>query len=176
MIKGFEMDIQSNMNFLPVKGFVINLNFTLMNSETKYSETLIVRALNPNPPPRVIFVNQDTAYVDRLLSQPSYLANVGLGYDNKKIGLSIRLSFNFQDDILIKEQRRTDGADREGTLEFYRWDLQINQKITRRLSFNGNVANILNQPDRSVRLITGYIRDMEYYGFMAQAGLKFDLF
>ena len=157
------------------------MNITLMESETKYNETLILRTANPDfgvvpGAPRTIFINQDTAYVDRLLKQPSLLANVGLGYDNRKIGLSVRLSFNFQDDILIREQRRPDGADREGTLEFYRWDFQVNQRITKKLSFNGNIANILNQPDRSIRLITGYLRDMEYYGAIAQVGLKYNFF
>lgn len=180
-IKGFEFDIQSNMNFLPVKGFVCNINFTLMESETKYSETLLVRTLNPDygvvpGAPRTIFLNQDTAYVDRLLSQPTYLFNAGLGYDNNKIGLSVRLSFNYQDNILTKEQRRPDGADREGTREFYRWDFQFNQRITKRLTLNGNIANIFNQPDSSERLITGYIKTLEYYGYMAQLGVKFDLY
>jgi len=181
IIKGFEVDLQSNINFLPVKGFVFNMNLTLMDSRTKYSETLIVRTANPDfgvvpGAPRVIFVNQDTAYADRLLKQPSYLANIGLGYDNRKIGLSVRLSFNYQDDILIKEQKRPDGADREGTLQFYRWDFQVNQKITKKLSFNSNIANIFNQPDRSARLITGYISNLEYYGSLAQIGLKYDFF
>ncbi len=180
-IKGLEIDLQSNMNFLPVKGFVFNFNFTLMESETKYNEALIIRTLNPDfgvvpGAPRILLVNQDTAYVDRLLQQPSYLLNTGIGYDNRKWGLSVRLSFNYQDDILIREQRRPDGADREGTVEFYRWDFQLNQKITKRLSVNANVANIFNQPDKSVRLITGYIRDLEYYGLMAQVGLRYNLF
>jgi outer membrane receptor protein involved in Fe transport len=169
------------MNFLPLKGFVVNFNITLMESETKYNEALIVRTLNPDfgvvpGAPRIILVNQDTAYVDRLLQQPSYLLNAGIGYDNRDWGLSVRLSFNYQDDILIREQRRPDGADREGTVEFYRWDFQLNQKITKRLSVNANVANIFNQPDKSVRLITGYIRDLEYYGLMAQIGLRYNLF
>lgn len=180
-IKGFEIDLQSNLNFLPIKGFVLNMNLTLMDSKTRYPEVLIVRALNPDygvkpGVPRVILVNHDTAYVDRLIAQPGVLANVGLGYDNKKTGLSVRLSYNFQDDILTREQRRPDGADREGTKSFNRWDLQINQRISKRITLNGNIANIFNQPDRSERLITGYIRKLEYYGCMAQIGLKFDLF
>ena len=180
-IKGFEIDIQSNMDFLPVKGFVFNMNFTLMNSQTKYSETLKVRALNPDygkvpGAPRIIFTNQDTAYVDRLLKQPGYLANVGIGYDNKKIGLSVRLSFSYQDDILTREQRRTDGADRSVTKAFERWDFQLNQRITKRLTFNANVANIFNQPDRSIRCITGYLENLEYYGALAQIGIKYDFF
>jgi TonB-dependent receptor len=180
-IKGIELDIQSNLNFLPVKGFILNMNFSAMESETRYLETLIKRQLNPDygtvpGAPRVIFVNQDTAYVDRLLSQPSYLANIGFGYDNQDIGLSVRLSFNFQDDILTREQRRPDAADREGTLEFYRWDFQFSQRITKRLSLNGNVANIFNRPDQSIRLLTGYIRDIEYYGYMTQIGLKYSFY
>ncbi len=177
-IRGLEFDLQSNLVFLPVKGFVFNANFTIMKSQTTYSETLIQRALNPDfgvvpGAPRVILVNYDTGYVDRVLSQPNYLANFGLGYDNNKIGLSVRLSFNFQDFILIREQRRPDGADREGTLEFYRWDFQLNQRIIKNLYLNANVANIFNQPDRSVRLITGYIKAVEYYGYLAQLGLRY---
>ncbi|MBN2774199.1 MAG: TonB-dependent receptor [Prolixibacteraceae bacterium] len=180
-IKGFEFDLQSNMNFLPVKGFVFNMNFTLMDSKTKYPEVLVVRSLNPDygkipGVPRIIFINHDTAYVDRLISQPTYLANIGLGYDNKKIGLSARLSFNYQDDILISEQRRPDGADRVGTKAFYRWDFQANQRISKRLTLNINIANIFNQPDQSVRLITGYYSRIEYYGYLAQMGLKFNVF
>jgi outer membrane receptor for ferrienterochelin and colicin len=152
-----------------------------MDSETKYPEVLVIRALNPDygkvpGVPRIIFINQDTAYVDRLLSQPSYLANIGLGYDNQKIGFSARLSFNYQDDILIREQRRPDAADREGTKAFYRWDFQMNQRITKRLTLNANIANIFNQPDQSIRLLTGYLTKIEYYGYLAQFGLKFDLF
>lgn len=177
-ITGIETDIQSNMGFLPVKGFVLNLNLTLMESETRYSETLLKREANPEfgvvpGAPRIVFANQDTAYVDRLLKQPSYLANIGLGYDNARIGLSVRISFNYQDDILTREQRRPDGADREGTLEFYRWDFQFNQRITKNLSISGNVANIFNHPDRAVRLITGYTRNMEYYGTMVNVGLRY---
>ena len=179
-IKGFESDIQTTLNFLPVKGFVFNLNFTLMDSEGTYLETLYFREANPDygtvPGAARIRLNQrDTAYVDRLLQQATYLANVGLGYDNKKIGLSVRLSFNYQDDILSRAQKRPDGADREGTLEFHRWDMQINQRITKKLSFNANVANIFNQPDRSVRLITGYLTNLEYYGVIARVGLRYEL-
>lgn len=177
-IKGLEFDLQTNLDFLPVKGFVFTMNFTIMESETKYTETLIKRAYNPDygvipGAPRIIFLNHDTAYVDRLLSQPNYLANAGFGYDNKNIGLSVRLSFNFQDNILIREQRRPDGADKEATLEFYRWDFQLNQRIFKKLSVNANVSNIFNQPDRSIRLITGYITEIEYYGYLAQIGLKY---
>lgn len=178
-IRGLEFDLQSNLDFLPLKGIVFNANFTLMTSETGYSETLIERQLNPDfgvvpGAPRVILANRDTVYFDRLLSQPNYLANLGLGYDNDRIGLSVRLSLNFQDDILIREQRRPDGADREATLEFLRWDFQMNQRITKSISLNANVSNIFNRPDHSVRLITGYIRELEYYGLVAQIGLRYN--
>jgi TonB-dependent receptor len=180
-IKGFELDLQSNMDFLSIKGFVFNLNLSLMNSTTKYSETLKLRTLNPDygkipGVPRVIFVNYDTAYVDRLLKQPGYLANIGLGYDNKKIGLSVRMSVSYQDEILTREQRRTDGADRGMTTAFNRWDFQMNQRITKRLSLNANIANMFNRPDKSIRCITGYIENLEYYGATAQVGLRYDFY
>ncbi|MDQ1296702.1 MAG: hypothetical protein QG611_680, partial [Bacteroidota bacterium] len=177
-IKGIEIDAQTNLNFLPApfNRFILNMNFTLMDSRMNFNETLFRRVANPDygvvpGAPRVKSINFDTTYIDRMLHQPSYLANIALGYDQG--GFSARLSFNYQDDILIKEQRRPDGADRQGTLRFYRWDFQVSQKITKKLSLYGNLANILNQPDRKVQLITNYYTRLEYYGFTGLVGLKY---
>ncbi len=180
-IKGLEVDLQTQLSFLPgaLSGIVLSGNFTVMDSKTKYNETLVTRQVNPNfgidgDTRRFITVNVDTAYTDRLLRQPRILANVSLGYDYK--GFSGRISYNYQDNILIKEQHRTDGADTESTLPFSKWDLQLKQRITPKLDVLFSMSNISNSPDVNVRDITGFISSMEYYGLTAYIGFKYKIF
>jgi len=179
-INGFEVEMQTNFHYLPspFNGIVLSGNFTLMDSKTKYQQTLIERELNPDygqpGEPRIIYVNRDTAYVDAMLYQAKYLANFSLGYDYKNF--SARLSYTYTDEILTKEQRRADGADRELKVAFSRWDLQIKQKITPKLSVYGNINNVFNQPDEGVRAITGYYNYIEYYGMSINVGVKYRLF
>jgi TonB-dependent receptor len=178
---GIEFDVQTSLKNLDGfwKGIVISANMSFMKSQTKYNETLITRIANPdygkpgNTEGRFIKINNDTTYTDRLLNQPSVLANVSLGYDYRKF--SARLSYSYQDDILITEQHRADGADKETTLGFSKWDLQLNQKISKRVRVFANVSNIFNAPDISVRTITGYVKTIEYYGFTTNLGIKIAL-
>lgn len=180
-IKGLELDLQTQLSFLPgiLSGIVLSGNFTIMDSKTNYNETLIMRAVNPNygvdgDMRRFINVNVDTTYTDRLLKQPRILANLSLGYDYK--GFSGRISYNYQDNILIKEQHRTDGADKESTLPFSKWDLQLKQRITPRLDVLFSMSNMSNSPDVSIRDVTGFISSMEYYGITAYIGFKYKIF
>jgi TonB-dependent receptor len=180
VIKGFEIEAQTNMNFLPspFNGIVIGGNFTLMDSKAKYNETLKFTTANPLYPgpgqAPVVTYNYDTSYVDRLLLQAKYQANLSIGYDLK--GFSARLSFTYTDEILQQEQKRPDGADREYTIAFYKWDFQLKQKLGKHLSLFGNISNLFNQPDQSVRAISGYYTRIEYYGMSANLGLKFNFF
>ena len=179
-INGFETELQTNLNFLPrpFNGIVLSGNFTLMDSKTDYRYTYIYQIRNPDFPgpgqTYYIWTYVDTFSVDGLLSQAKYLANVSLGYDFK--GFSARLSFSYTDDILTREQRRIDALDKEATLAFYRWDFQMKQKITKKLSVYFNIANIFNQPDRAVRLATGYYTRVEYYGLNTNIGIKYNFF
>jgi TonB-dependent receptor len=178
---GVEFDLQTSLKNLDGfwKGIVLSANMSFMKSQTKYNETLITRVANPNygepgnAEGRFIKINNDTTYTDRLLKQPSVLANVSIGYDYKRF--SARLSYSYQDDILITEQHRTDGADKETTLGFSKWDLQVNQILSKRFSIFANMSNIFNSPDVSIRTITGYVKTMEYYGFTANLGVKLSL-
>lgn len=178
---GVEFDVQTSLKKLDGfwKGIVLSANMSFMQSRTEYNETLILRAANPdygkpgNTEGRFIRINKDTTYTDRLLMQPSMLANVSLGYDYKKF--SARMSYSYQDDILITEQHRSDGADKETTLGFSKWDLQVNQRINKYFSIFANMSNISNSPDISIRKITGYTKTMEYYGYTAYLGIKLSL-
>lgn len=181
MVKGAEIDLQTQLRSLPglLKGIVLSANLSFMNSKMGYNETLIKRIVNPNygidgDRRRFIHINADTTYFDRLLRQPSILANFSLGYDYQ--GFSGRLSYNYQDNILIKEQHRTDGADKESTLAFSRWDMQLRQRINKKLDVYLSMSNILNTPDRNKRDITGYPSSIEYYGYAVYIGVKYNVF
>jgi outer membrane receptor protein involved in Fe transport len=186
-INGLEIEGQTNFSWAPqpFSGIVLSGNLTLMHSQSSYQATLFQNIPNPNfgkidPVTRTldrrrnILTNKDTAYVDRLVKQPSFLANVSLGYDIR--GFSVRLSFSHQANILNEPQIRPDGADKEVTMAFSRWDLQIKQKLHKRLSLFFNMTNIFNRPDRSIREVTGYYSSVEYYGMGANLGIKLDIY
>jgi TonB-dependent receptor len=186
-INGLEIEGQTNFRWAPqpLTGVVLSGNLTFMHSQSSYSATLFQSIPNPNfgninpttgtvDRRRNILTNKDTAYVDRLVKQPSLLANISLGYDIK--GFSARLSFSHQANILNEPQTRPDGADKEVTIAFSRWDLQLKQKIFKQVSLFFNMTNIFNCPDRAIREVTGYYSAVEYYGMGANLGIKFDFF
>ena len=119
-------------------------------------------------------MNKDTVYYDRLLKQPSFLANFSLGYDYK--GFSGRLSYTYQGNILVSEQHRSDGADVESTKAFAKWDLQLKQRINKQFQVYASAANIFNWSDSKKRNVTGYPSSVELYGSSFNIGLKYDIF
>lgn len=180
-IKGLEIDVQTQLRQLPglLKGIIVSANLSLMDSEMGYFETVKSRVKNPNfvvgdGSKPFLAVNNDTVYYDRLLKQPSFLANFSLGYDYK--GFSGRVSYSFQDNILTSEQHRADAADVETTKSFSKWDLQLKQRINSRLSIFASASNLFNSSDRKKRNITGYPSSVEYYGSSFYMGFKYDLF
>jgi hypothetical protein len=186
-INGLELEGQTNLKWAagPLSGLVFSGNLTFMQSESSYQATLFKSIPNPNfgqidpvtgnlDRRRNILTNYDTAYVDRLIKQPSFLANISLGYDYK--GFSARISFSHQANILVEPQTRPDGADKEVTMAFSRWDLQLKQKLSKRISLFYNMTNIFNCPDRNIREVTGYYSALEYYGMAANLGIRIDIF
>ncbi len=180
-IKGLEIDIQTQLRRLPglLKGIVIGANMTLMDSKMGYFETTKSRVANPNyvagdGSKPFLPVNKDTVYYDRLLKQPSFLANLSLGYDYK--GFSGRLSYTYQGNILIAEQHRSDGADVESTKAFSKWDLQLKQRISKQFYVYASASNIFNWSDSKKRNVTGYPSSVEIYGSTFYVGVKYDIF
>jgi TonB-dependent receptor len=186
-INGLEFEGQTSLKWAPqpFTGIVFSGNLTFMKSESSYQSTLFKSVPNPdfgkiNPITgtidrrRNVMINYDTAYVDRLIKQPSFLANASLGYDYK--GFSARISFSYQADVLNEPQRRSDGADKEVTLAFSRWDLQLKQRVHKRVNLLFSMTNIFNCPDRAEREVTGYYTMVEYYGMGANLGVKIDIY
>lgn len=180
-IKGLEIDVQAHLRQLPgfLKGVVIGANLSFMDSKMGYFETYKSRIKNPDHVAGTgtkpfLPVNNDTVYYDRLLKQPSFLANVSLGYDHK--GFSARVSYSYQGNILIAEQHRSDGADVESTKPFSKWDLQLKQRISDRFNIYVSASNIFNWSDSKKRNVTGYPSNVEIYGSACYIGFKYDIF
>ena len=180
-IKGIEVDVQTQLRRLPglLKGIVLGANITLMDSKMGYFETTKSRVKNPNyvvgsGDKPFLPVNRDTVYYDRLLKQPSFLANFSLGYDYK--GFSGRLSYTHQGNILVAEQHRADGADVESTRAFSKWDLQLKQRINKQLYVYASASNIFNWSDSKERNVTRYPSSVEVYGSSFYIGMKYDIF
>lgn len=180
MVMGLEFDVQTQLSELSsfLRGFVLSANFTVMDSEMAYNATYITRVANPEfglVPGAAPFLqtNRDVAYVDRLLSQPTYLFNLSLGYDYKRF--SSRISCNYQDGVLVTAQQRADAADKEITDPFIKWDAQARYAIKRHLSLYLSWSNINHAMDGKTRYVTGYPMRTEYYGSSAYLGIRYDI-
>lgn len=179
-LKGIEFDLQVQFRKLEnfMKGIVVSANTTFMDSKMNYFETLRGRVRNPdfvagqNSP--FLPVNTDVVYTDRLLNQPSTLLNISLGYDYRRF--SGRVSCNYQDGVLVAEQHRPDGADKESTRAFTKFDAQFKYNINSQFTVYATMANFTNSTDRQRRDITNFPSRVEYYGSAFYIGLKYDIF
>jgi TonB-dependent receptor len=176
-VVGLEFDLQSNMQFLPIKGFVFNVNFTMMQSKLGYNFVMRLDEVVGLDPvtfqPILIYNDVDTVLYDRMIKQPGYLANIGVGYDNNRIGLSTRLSFSYQDDILTNEPASLDNRNLRITDAYYRVDFQGTKRLYKGLSLFLNISNIFNQPDRAVQVANGFNTKVESYGANYRVGLRY---
>ncbi|MBR1705439.1 MAG: TonB-dependent receptor [Bacteroidales bacterium] len=180
MVMGLEFDAQVQFSALDnfLRGFVLNANFTVMDSEMAYNTTRIARVANPDfgfvaGVSPFLQVNRDVAYVDRLLSQPTYLFNLSVGYDYKRF--SCRVSCNYQDGVLVTAQQRADAADKELSDPFVKWDAQARYKLGKNLAFYVSWSNINRAVDGKTRYVTGYPMRTEYYGSTAYLGIRYDI-
>ncbi|MGI6243926.1 MAG: TonB-dependent receptor [Prevotella sp.] len=76
---------------------------------------------------------------------PKHIANLALMYDNPKIGLSVVVSNNFRDDILLsvgKDETRDSYFKKE-----YHLDLSVRKSITKQLSLIMELNNLTDQKE-----------------------------
>jgi TonB-dependent receptor len=175
VVKGIEFDWQTNFWYLPslAKGLVLNINYTLLQSETKYPQ-FFRRSLpiQPRParPPFTYDVIVDTFRVGRMPDQPSSVANVTLGYDYK--GFSARVSYLYQSDIL--RGLASNPENDRFTSDYWRMDASVKQTLPYRLQLFGNFNNLNNRKDSNYQSSVGiYPTFIEYYGFTMDVGLRY---
>jgi TonB-dependent receptor len=174
-VKGIEFDWQTSFWYLPsfLKGLVLNVNYTLLESETKYPQFYtVLEPIVPRParPPFTRTVIVDTFRVGRMFDQPSNIANMTVGYDFK--GFSARLSYLFQADVLRGLASNPEGD--TFTADYMRWDLALKQKLPMNFQVYANFNNLNNRADRNFQSSIGaYPTFVEYYGFTMDLGVRY---
>jgi len=174
-VKGIELDWQTSFWYLPsfMKGLVLNVNFTVLESETKYPQFFrrtVPIVPRPQRPPFTRDVIVDTLRTGRMPDQPSSIANITIGYDYK--GFSIRASYLYQSDIL--RSLATNPENDQFTQDYYRFDVSVKQQLPNRIQVFGNFNNLNNRADRNYQSSAGnYPTFIEYYGFTMDIGVRY---
>ena len=168
---GIEVSWQTNFWYLPsiLKGLVMDVNYTHVNSEAKYPRSILNKEYDPSTWQYKEWV-VDTFYTARMLYQPDDVVNVSFGYDYK--GFSGRASLLYQSNIFKAVNFWPEL--REITDDYWRWDISIKQK----LPWNGlqlflNVRNLTGTIDRDIIMGAGYPSSEQYYGKGIDIGLRY---
>ncbi len=165
-VKGIEVDIQTNLRFLPSpwNGILIGANFSVMRSKTYYPLFDIGR----DPQTGFAYII-DTVRTGPMPGQAEKLANLSIGYERKKF--SARLSMLYQGESLavVGTRRELDGY----TDRLFRVDFVIQQKFKKGWSVYLNLNNLTNSADRSYLGNKKYPTAEEYFGMTADFGLKY---
>lgn len=164
---GVEVDLQTNLRFLPkpFDGILLTANYTYTHSETFFPLFDIV--YNPNPPFTPIII--DTVRVGTFPGQPDHVFNFSIGYE--KHGFSGRLSMVYQGQSLGIIGTRAD--DDDFTDAFVRWDLAIKQKFPQGFSLYLNINNISNTPERSFKKDLSRITEEQFFGWTTDIGFGY---
>ena len=170
-VRGFELDFQTNLRFLPefFHSFVVNINYARLYSQTESffltSETVLI---SPVPP---IFMTSFTNNVREvpLPSQAPHVLNLSLGYDNK--GFSSRISGTYQGTQASGYSSNKD-FDRF-ILSFWRWDLSLKQRFSGNWSVFFNLNNFTNQQDIGFTRTDRYRNTTETYGLTTTFGIQY---
>jgi len=172
-VYGYEIDLQTNLSFLPgiLKGFVFNLNYARLYSQTEVffltSETVLV---NPFPP---LFETTFTSNVREVAmpSQAPHIFNMSIGYDYKKFSARVSGSYQGTKARTYSLNKDFDQFD----LGFWRWDASIKQRFGKNWSAFLNINNFTNQQDISFIRNQNYLRRIETYGMTATIGMQYKL-
>jgi TonB-dependent receptor len=178
-VKGLEVEIQTNLSFLPGywKGVVINANASRMWSKTFFPLFIAERVWNPAR--RRFEIDFDASYFDYveapLPSQVDFIANLSLGYDMK--GFSARASMVYQGASM--RNFRVGGTEeglkytRTYSDDYLRFDASLSKRIGKNFTVLASLANITGEGERSYRYQSKYITNNNKYGPFYELGLQY---
>ena len=177
-IEGFEIDWQTRFWYLPsfLSGFVLNINYTYINSETLYpTYELRQEAIEPRPrrPPFTTNVLVDTTFTGNLPDQPTDILNVTLGYDLKDF--SARISMLYQARTTTGSfGRQFETADDLFVDDYFRIDVSLKQKLPNNIQVFLNMNNLNNRSDDRIQAQSAqFPTRRELYGFTMDLGLRY---
>ncbi len=169
---GFEMEIQSNMNFLPepFDGLVFNFNYTRLFSETTINSFYEQTTFSGVPP--FIFTTVEIFSFQRqvdLIGQAKHILNASLGYDFKSF--SMRFSTSYQGTKLSGYSSTSD-KDRFNQ-SFWRFDAAFKQKFSRNFNVFLNLNNLSDQQGVDFFRSENFMTSTERYGMTATIGAEY---
>lgn len=153
-VYGFEVNLQSNLTFLPgvLKGIGVYANYTYTNSKANTFDRKNVR----------------------LPGQAMHTGNFALSYDIKKF--TVRGAFNFNGGLIrslgpvgtiFAGDFDTWRADR------YQLDLSAAYRITKKIRAYAELINITNRPDIEYFGIRSRVANLEYYDWWNRFGVSY---
>jgi TonB-dependent receptor len=167
---GAEFDWQTHFWYLPdpLKGLVLNINYTYIFSSAKYPYTI----LKPGVPPYYRPIQKDTSYTDRLLDQPRDVFNLSLGYDYKDF--STRISMIYQADIFNNTNFWPEL--RVSKSKYFRVDFSVKQTLPwYGVELFFDINNLNSENDIYVVRGSGFPSLAQDYGMAADLGLRWRL-
>lgn len=172
-VYGFEVDLQTNLGFLPkpFNGIVLNANYSRMfSTTTAFFQTSETRLVVPFPP---IFETTYTTHEREVarVSQTPHIFHLSVGYDIGKF--SARVSGIYQGTRATSYSLNKD-FDRFA-LEFWRWDASVKQGIGENWTVFLNLNNITNQQDISFTRNEKYISTVQTFGWTGTVGLQYQI-
>ena len=173
-VRGLEFEVQTSFWYLPkpFNYFTAYANYTYTESETQYPQSNVVNIVPPGGG-RPVATRIDTTVTGPMLYQPKHIANASLGFNRK--GLNIWLSFQYNGLIYTSKNFQLDELDALKE-NFYRVDLQITQKLTKKLKGLELMANFANLSDYTeVSRLRGDPRPtyLENYGWTLDLGARY---
>ena len=173
-VQGLELDWQTQFSYLPkpLNGIVFNVNFTAMQSQTRYPFYSFETVTISEPPFRKT-IGKDDFRENKIIGMPDFIGNIGLGYEVG--GFAGRISAYYQSATITTAQASNLTLDVNKD-KLLRLDMQLSQKIQKipGLSFYVNVNNITNNRDRNI--LTYYpdrVTRQELYGVSGDIGVRY---
>jgi TonB-dependent receptor len=165
-VKGIEVDLQTNLRFLPApwNGILIGANFSIMNSKTFYPLFDIGR----DPQTGMAYVI-DTVRTGSMPGQAEKLANLSIGYERKKFSARVSMVYQGESLAVVGTRKELDGY----TDQLFRLDFVVQQKFGKGWSLYLNCNNITNSADKSYLGNKKFPTAEEYFGMTADFGIKF---
>ena len=179
-LKGAEFELQTSFGYLDnwFKYFTVNLNYTYTESSTVYPISNLKQISIPDPNggrPQVSTVRIDSTVAGPMTNQPKHIANASLGFNKK--GLNVWASFQYNGGIITEVNNQfTDLYKRK--LEFYRFDLQVSQKlygVFKGFQIIGNFANLNDIIETSSYVNDPRALSRENYGWTMDLGIRYTL-
>jgi TonB-dependent receptor len=180
-IKGIELDLQSNLRFLPspLDGIVVSANYTFLQSETFYPIS-IIETMETFPFTSTVL---DTVRSGNMPGQVDNLLNLSIGYE--KGGFSARISMIYQGESLFVDQDPDIGrlAQSVGAIpekDSYvgpttRWDLVVKQDIRDHFQVFLYVNNFTNVKEQTYLAgsVNKLLTSNYVYGMTIDMGLTY---